>query len=54
LAIAAGAVRAHGGLIWVESAGLDEKKLPGSTFHIILPVKADIRLKKEGLIAGVK
>lgn len=54
LAIAAGAVRAHGGMIWVESTGLDEKKLPGSTFHIILPVRADIRLKRDGVAEGVK
>ncbi len=39
LSIAAGAINAHGGKIWVESPGFDEEKLPGSTFHIVLPVK---------------
>ena len=38
LAIAAGIVKAHGGKIWAESAGYDEKKLPGSTFAIRLPL----------------
>jgi signal transduction histidine kinase len=38
LAIAAGIVKAHHGKIWVESPGYDEKKLPGSTFFIQIPV----------------
>jgi signal transduction histidine kinase len=38
LAIARGIVQAHKGRIWVESRGCDEKKCPGSTFHILLPV----------------
>jgi signal transduction histidine kinase len=38
LAIAKGIVEAHGGLIWVESPGRNEKTCPGSTFHIQLPV----------------
>jgi signal transduction histidine kinase/DNA-binding LacI/PurR family transcriptional regulator len=38
LAIAAGIVKAHGGKIWAESPGYDEKKLPGSTFFIQLPL----------------
>jgi signal transduction histidine kinase/DNA-binding response OmpR family regulator len=38
LAIAKGIVDSHGGRIWVESAGHDEEKLPGSCFHILLPV----------------
>jgi len=38
LAIAAGIVKAHGGKIWAESPGYDEKKLPGSTFFIRLPM----------------
>jgi signal transduction histidine kinase len=29
---------AHGGTIWAESAGHDEQKFPGSTFHILLPI----------------
>ncbi|MBN1138553.1 MAG: hypothetical protein JXM73_18330 [Anaerolineae bacterium] len=39
LAIAKGIVEAHGGRIWVESPGRDEKTCPGSTFHVRLPVK---------------
>jgi signal transduction histidine kinase len=38
LAIAKGLVDAHGGRIWVESPGRNEKTCPGSTFHIRLPV----------------
>ena len=39
LAIARGIVAAHNGRIWAESDGYDEDILPGSRFHIILPVK---------------
>ncbi len=39
LPIAKGVIEAHGGRIWVESEGEDEARLPGSRFHIILPVK---------------
>jgi signal transduction histidine kinase len=38
LAIAKGIVIAHGGRIWVESPGRDEKTCPGSTFFVRLPV----------------
>jgi signal transduction histidine kinase len=38
LAIAKGIVEAHGGRIWVESSGRDEDALPGSTFHVLLPM----------------
>jgi signal transduction histidine kinase len=38
LAIAKGLVEAHGGRLWVESPGRDEKRCPGSTFHVRLPV----------------
>jgi len=38
LAIARGVVRAHGGRIWVESAGHDEVALSGSTFGLQFPV----------------
>jgi signal transduction histidine kinase len=38
LAIAKGIVEAHGGLIWVESPGRNERTCPGSIFHIQLPV----------------
>lgn len=39
LAIARGVVEAHRGRIWVESPGHDEKTLPGSKFHIALPLR---------------
>lgn len=39
LAIARGIVVAHNGRIWAESEGYDEDLLPGSRFHILLPVK---------------
>jgi signal transduction histidine kinase len=38
LPIAKGIVEAHGGRVWVESEGQDEERLPGSVFHIVLPV----------------
>jgi signal transduction histidine kinase len=41
LAIARGIVEAHNGRIWVESEGYDPEKMPGSTFHILLPLCQD-------------
>ena len=38
LAIAAGIVKAHGGKVWAESPGYDEKNMPGSTFFVRLPL----------------
>lgn len=38
LHIAKGIIEAHGGAIWAESPGYDEKQFPGSTFHILLPL----------------
>ena len=38
LPIARGIVEAHGGRVWAESAGFDEEKCPGSTFHVELPI----------------
>ncbi len=49
LPIARGIIEAHGGAIWVESPGYDEKRCPGSTFHILLPIRknaADPKLEK--------
>ena len=40
LHIAKGIIEGHGGAIWVESTGYDEKNCPGSTFHVMLPVRA--------------
>lgn len=39
LAIAKGIVEAHQGNIWVESQGYDEDLLPGSQFHVTLPLR---------------
>lgn len=41
LPIARGIIDAHGGTIWVESEGQDEKRCPGSTFHVLLPIKTE-------------
>ncbi len=38
LAIARGIIQAHGGKIWVESAGCDERTCPGSCFYVQFPV----------------
>jgi signal transduction histidine kinase len=38
LAIAKGAIAVHGGKVWVESQGYDEENLPGSRFHVQLPL----------------
>jgi signal transduction histidine kinase len=60
LAIARGAVHAHGGRIWVESSGHDEQLLPGSTFHVLLPVQArrlppeEAKPKETTVIGGIR
>ncbi len=41
LPITRGIIEAHGGTIWVESPGCDEEKCPGSTFHILLPIRTE-------------
>ncbi len=40
LAIAKGIIDAHGGTIWAESPGYDEQDLPGSIFHIMIPMRS--------------
>lgn len=37
LPITKGIIEAHGGALWVESAGYDEEMFPGSTFHVLIP-----------------
>lgn len=41
LPITRGIIEAHGGTIWVESDGYDEQKFPGSTFHILIPIRTE-------------
>jgi signal transduction histidine kinase len=41
LLITRGILDAHGGSIWVESDGYDEEKCPGSTFHILIPLRTE-------------
>ncbi|MGB8983476.1 MAG: HAMP domain-containing sensor histidine kinase [Anaerolineales bacterium] len=41
LSIARGILESHGGSIWVESPGHDEKTNPGSTFHILIPARTE-------------
>jgi len=38
LALVRGVARAHGGKVWVESAGHDEVNFTGSTFYLLLPL----------------
>jgi len=40
LALVKGAVEAHGGMVWVESEGCDERRCPGSVFKVVLPLHA--------------
>jgi signal transduction histidine kinase len=41
LPIARGILEAHGGSIWVQSDGHDEFRNPGTTFHILIPARAE-------------
>jgi signal transduction histidine kinase len=41
LPIARGILEAHGGSLWVESPGHDEKTNPGSTFHVLIPLRTN-------------
>ena len=36
-----GIIEAHGGTIWVESDGYDEVEFPGTTFHVLLPIRKE-------------
>ena len=42
LSIVKGIVERHGGRIWVESDGAKDGEFPGSSFHIVLPMHAEI------------
>lgn len=47
LAIAKGIIEAHEGRIWVESSRRDEKRFPGSTFCVQLPVAGPTTKKRD-------
>jgi signal transduction histidine kinase len=53
LPIARGIIEAHGGAIWVESKGYDEVKYPGSTFHIMLPLRTEPPDPKLARLLGI-
>ena len=53
LAVAKGIIEAHDGKIWAESPGHDEEELPGSTFHILLPVGDAFARVTEGSTSSV-
>lgn len=46
LAISRGIARAHDGWLWVESEGHNPETLPGSIFHLVLPVGTNSVVKK--------
>jgi signal transduction histidine kinase len=54
LPIARGIIEAHGGTIWVESEGHDEKRCPGSTFHVLLPIRTESPDPKIAKLFGTK
>jgi signal transduction histidine kinase len=41
LPITRGIIEAHGGTLWVESEGHDEKTCPGATFHALIPLREE-------------
>jgi signal transduction histidine kinase len=41
LPITKGIIEAHGGAIWVESEGYDEVNCPGTTFHVLMPIRKE-------------
>jgi signal transduction histidine kinase len=41
LPISRGILEAHGGAVWVESDGYDEVNCPGSTFHVLIPIRTE-------------
>lgn len=54
LPIAKGILEAHGGTIWVESEGRDEEKLPGSIFHILLPLRKEPPDEQMSKLFGIR
>jgi signal transduction histidine kinase len=54
LAISKGIIEAHGGSLWVESDGYDEVNCPGSTFHILLPLRSQPKEPHLAKLFGAK
>lgn len=52
LPITRGIIEAHGGTIWVDSEGYDEKKCPGTVFHILLPDRSEATDPKVAKLFG--
>jgi signal transduction histidine kinase len=48
LTVTKGIIEAHNGKIWAESTGFDEESLPGSTFHILLPIGKPYNFRNKG------
>lgn len=51
LTIAQGIFEAHGGTIWAEARGRDEINLPGTTFHLLLPMRKEPPQQRQRPIA---
>ncbi len=49
LHIAKGIVDSHGGTIWADSSGYDEKNCPGTTVHILFPILDETVYKKKDI-----
>lgn len=47
LSIVKGVVDCHGGRLWVESDGVNKETFPGSSFHIVLPVRSKNSLEED-------
>ena len=52
LPIARGILEAHGGSIWVESEGYNEKEYPGTTFHVLIPIRTEAPETKMAKLFG--
>ena len=53
LPIAKGILEAHGGAIWAESPGFDKEALPGSTFHLMIPLRSSPPDDKSARLFGL-
>jgi len=54
LPITKGIIEAHGGAIWIESEGRDEIRCPGTTFHILLPLRKDTPDERAARFVGTE